>query len=179
MHVHRTPLVLADPFLPNDLYDHLRVELGTEAGNEALRQARAAALEIEKYGQLALLDQRIIVSLQCWPGGDALRLPVTSGHSAALDVQVTVAGQTFSQFSYRGGFRPGIWLTGRIPAGVVQITYNAGFGTTAEQVPEDLRHAIMDQAAAFFDQRGPSDKAGTGISPHAARIVALYRRVGL
>jgi uncharacterized phiE125 gp8 family phage protein len=178
MHVHRTPLVFADPFASADLASHLRVDPSSELLDESLRLARASVAEIEKYGQLALLDQRITVNLPCWPGGDLLSLPVTPGHHLAPDVQVTVDGETFAEFVYRGGFRPEVWLTGRIPAGVVQIAYNAGFGETAAQVPEDLRHAIMDQAAAFFDQRGLSEGTPTGMSPHAARIVARYRRVG-
>lgn len=58
------------------------------------------------------------------------------------------------------------------------ITYPAGFGDTAGSIPADLALAIMDQAAAYFDQRGPVD-APQGLSLAASRIAARYRRVAV
>ena len=49
--------------------------------------------------------------------------------------------------------------------------------TTAE-LPDDLRFAIIDQAAQTYDQRGP-DEGKPGLSLAASRIVARYRGVSL
>jgi hypothetical protein len=49
---------------------------------------------------------------------------------------------------------------------------------TLSDIPPDLRFAIVDQAAAYFDRRGP-DEGKPGLSLAASRIVARYRGVSL
>ena len=49
---------------------------------------------------------------------------------------------------------------------------------TTGELPDDLRFAIIDQAAQTYDQRGP-DEGKPGLSLAASRIVARYRGVSL
>lgn len=48
---------------------------------------------------------------------------------------------------------------------------------TADELPADLRFAIVDQAATLFDARGGDTERPVGLSLAAARIVARYRGV--
>ena len=58
------------------------------------------------------------------------------------------------------------------------VTYEAGFGDEAAAVPADLAHAILDQAAALYDNRaGLAERNAQALSPHTARIAARYRGV--
>ena len=50
--------------------------------------------------------------------------------------------------------------------------------TTAE-LPDDLRFAIIDQAAMLYDARGGDTERPVGLSLAASRIVARYRGVSL
>ena len=67
-----------------------------------------------------------------------------------------------------------------LEAAAQDVAFAAAFtlpDTTAE-LPDDLRFAIIDQAAQTYDQRGP-DEGKPGLSLAASRIVARYRGVSL
>lgn len=49
----------------------------------------------------------------------------------------------------------------------------------ADDLPDDLRLAIIDQAAMLYDARGGDTDRPSGLSMAAARIVARYRGVRL
>ena len=49
----------------------------------------------------------------------------------------------------------------------------------AADLPDDLRLAIIDQAAMLYDARGGDTERPAGLSMAAARIVARYRGVRL
>lgn len=176
MHVTRIPVLTNDPFSASDLSTHLRVDASMDA--EAHRQALAAAAEIEAHGSLALLTQAVRVTLIDWQREPILHLPVGP---VAVDASCTILvnGAAYTTFTILPGIRPVLWFEETPPDGPIIIDYEAGFGATAEHVPPDLRLAIIDQAAAFFDARGAGDGKTLHLSPHAARIVARYRRVGL
>lgn len=175
MIVERTPVSTAEPFSLNAVKEHLRVtDISDDAGIRAM--ARAAALEIESYAQLALLDQTVRVTLPAWPSLDDWPLPVAPLLDPA-SLTVSVAGFAFTEFGAVPGLRPVIYPTGTIPEGRTVITYTAGFGAAEEDIPADLREAIKDQAAAAYDWRGNPEFKGNGLSAHMARIAARYRRV--
>ena len=50
---------------------------------------------------------------------------------------------------------------------------------SAADLPDDLRLAIIDQAAMLYDARGGDTERPAGLSMAAARIVARYRGVRL
>lgn len=143
---------------------------------ELLRFAVAAAREAEDYGQIALLSQTIRVVLPSWPRALTLNLPITP----LLDwssLTVTAGGEAFDSFAVTTGHRPALRLTGARPAGEVVIDYRAGFCDQAHDVPEDLRHALLDQVAAYWSARGAVDGKAVTLSPHFARIIGRYRGV--
>ncbi|MFV0411252.1 MAG: hypothetical protein ACK5LJ_16590 [Paracoccus sp. (in: a-proteobacteria)] len=142
---------------------------------ELERFADAAGLEAEDSAQIALLTQRVRVTLEAWPRALTLSLPIAPLLDFA-SVTVSADGKPFEDFGVMTGLRPALRFNAR-PVGLVVIEYSAGFGDTAEAVPKDLRLAIMDQVACYFDARGVVDVKARTQSPHFARIIGRYRGV--
>ncbi len=188
MHVTRLTVPTAEAFGLEELALHLRVDLSDPAAlTEAPYMARAAVRELELHSNLAILTQTVRVTLDDWPAGKSFPLPVGPVLPGTA-CTITADGEPFTGFRMQPGLRPVLWLTSAPPIGSlvedmpsegIVIEYEAGFGPTAQQVPEDLRLAILDQAAAFYDCRGAGDGKTQHLSPHAARIAARYRRVAL
>ena len=177
MLIERSAPAATDPVDTAALFAFVRVE-DQQLQAEASRIALAAAAELEKYAQLALFDQTIRVTLDCWPRSAVFALPVAPLNDA-LSVTITVAGQPFDAFAITVGLRPAVRCTGDKPSGEVVITYAAGFGVAPADLPHDLRLAIMDQVAIAFDLRGTADGKTNGMGAQAARIAARYRRVAV
>jgi uncharacterized phiE125 gp8 family phage protein len=179
MLVHRVPADSAEPFVLDDVKDHVRVQDGTE--DAAIRRmAWTAAQEIEQFAQIALLTQTIRVTIfDPSPLEYHLRLPIGPVDDDATPT-VTVDGAAFTDFAFVGGMRPYIrWLASyhELTPDRINIEYTAGFGATASAIPPDLAQAITDQAALHYDGRSPMDARSLTTSPHMARIGARYRGV--
>lgn len=184
MHITRTPLSTDDPFSLDDVKLHARVD-GDHDDTALALMARAAAREIEAHSELALLAQRITVTLSDWCC--RIALPVGPFWPEGLaDHPITVelideAGNVTPHpagWWIEGGRYPVLSLTASGQGEQLRITYPAGFGDTASSIPADLQLAIMDQAARSYDLRGAED-AAQGLSLAASRIAARYRRVAV
>ena len=154
---------------------HVRVD-GDFEDAELDRMMVSAVIEAQEHASIAFRFQAIRVTLDAWPRSRSLALPI----GPLLDwssVSVTAAGSEFEDFSALTGQRPELRLTSARPAGQISIDYIAGFGETGAEVPEDLRHALLDQVAAYYDARGAVDRKTAALSPHFARIVGRYRGV--
>ncbi len=60
------------------------------------------------------------------------------------------------------------------------VTYTAGFGLTAAQVPADIRLAILDQALKYYEQRGDTDQIvgrGGALIGTTSQVAARYKRI--
>lgn len=178
MIIQRTPISTERPFDLNAVALHIRVELGEELDTELANMAGAAAAELEAYAQIALLTQTVTVTLENGPPRSWFELPVAPLNDP-LSVVITVDGTAFDAFAPVAGLRPALRFTDGKPCGLVVITYEAGFGDTAADIPPDLGNAICNQATAYFDMRGAGDGKSNGMSPHMARVAARYRRVSL
>ncbi|CAM3156329.1 hypothetical protein PANO111632_05670 [Paracoccus nototheniae] len=169
----RTPWLLEDL---QDLRDHARVDPNGYDDVALRRMFVAAVLEAEEHGQLALFPQTVRVTLDAWPRGHTFRLPI----GPLLDwdsVSTTADGQPFEDFNTMTGQWPVLRLTGARPCGQVVIEYASGCEYQSHKIPTDLAHALMDQALAYYDARGPGDPKAQALSPHFARIVGRYRGV--
>lgn len=177
MNIQRLNRVDGDPVDLACLRAHARTDPSdSDMDLEVARMGRAAAREAEELAQIALLHQTVRVTLDGWPRGNSFFLPI----APLMDwetVKISADGTAFEDFSVTTGLRPEIRATGPRPCGVVVIEYQAGFGAGANDLPADLRQAVLDQAAAYFDARGPGDPKAQAMSPHFARIVGRYRRV--
>lgn len=170
----RTPIAMGLPFLCDDLELHLRAD---EVG--IARYGQTAAAELEHFAQVALLHQRINVTILAPDDSLGIQLPIGPSYADTVPL-VKLDGADFINFNFHGGLYPHItWQTSYFDAApsLVQIEYQAGFGTEPSDVPPDLLQALLDQAALHFDGRSPMDAKSLTTSPHMARIGARYRGV--
>jgi len=169
------------PFSLFELKTHLRVDHDDE--DLAIQNiGLAAAADVESFAQIALLSQLIRVNIfEPAIGCHGIKLPIGPVLDAA-SVAITVDGEAFTGFEVATGGRPFVtWKASYadlVPSRL-GIEYTAGFGAAASNIPADLRLAIMDQAAAIYDGRSPSDAKTLATSPHMARIGARYRGVSV
>ncbi|MGC9448578.1 head-tail connector protein [Cereibacter johrii] len=151
-----------------------------DASLEIMRDT--AVSDVEQFGSLALLHQAVRVMLFDPSLMDRFfRLPVVPAFDPST-VVVTVDGEAFADFEFFSGNRPMIvWGESfrRCCPARVMVEYLAGFGSTPDAVPGDLRQAVKDQVATMYDGRGPSDGKTLATSPHLARIGARYRGVSV
>lgn len=151
---------------------HLRVD----ADDDDLliqRMMLAAARDLEAYAEIALTRQTISLTVLAdeRQPDQVYDLPIGP---LAPDADVTVDGAALLN-----GISGDRWPVLMLPDwlhGPVRVTYEAGFGDTDASVPDDLKLAVMEQAAFAYDNRGNMD-VKPGLVPAAARIAARYRRV--
>lgn len=184
MPVSRTPISSSAPWTLSDVKSRARVD-GSDEDLQISIMADTAAAELERHAELALLAQSITCTMQAW--GKRIALPVGPLYVAGLAAHpVTVelvddegnATPYPSAFWIEGQRHPVLNLSGNTCAHTLRITYPAGFGIEAQDVPADLQLAIADHAAMLYDARGMVD-IPQGLSVAAARIAARYRRVAV
>ena len=183
MHINRTPLTTADPFLLDAVKLHARVD-GDHDDTALAMMAAAAAREIEAHSELALLRQIITVTLTRTAG--PIRLPVGPLDLVALDdhpVTVQTREADGSLLTWPQGWwidpaRNPVLHLDAVDGDDLVVSYVAGFGLTASSIPADLQLAIMDQATRLYDLRGAEDGV-QGLSLAASRIAARHRRVAV
>lgn len=178
MLVRRTAVGAALPFVLDDLKLHLRVP--DDAEDTAIQNIGAtAAAEIEQFAQIALLEQEIRGTIFNPPKMPGLTLPI--GPVLEGDTPtVLIDGDPFTGFDFEPGLRPYLhWddTFHNLAPTRIFVTYTAGFGASASDVPPDLAQALMDQAALHYDGRSPMDAKSLTTSPHMARVGARYRGV--
>lgn len=178
--VQRTPISSSAPFVLDELKKYARID-GPDDDATLDRMGRAAAAEVEHFGQVALLSQTIRVTILDMVHCAGLTLPIGPVADDAL-ATVTVDGQALTGFEFVTGTRPYLsWpasIRGAASARVV-IEYPAGFGDAADDVPDDLSQAILDQVALIFDGRGAREAKALSRSSHLARVGARYRGVSV
>ena len=178
--ISRTQTASPDPVTVDDLADHLRIE-ATEAAS-AMRLAKVAAAEIERYAAVALFTQTIVVEFTAEEAATGrLPLPVQPFDAASAPTLATFnpdrTSQSFTDFALAAGHAVDVLLL-TAPGLPVQVTYQAGYGSTAGDLPSDLTHALLDHALRLYDRRGDIDTMA-GLAPSTARIAARYRRVSM
>ncbi|GAB4269089.1 MAG: hypothetical protein Kow0013_20390 [Pararhodobacter sp.] len=176
---------VSDGALPVDaLRAHLRLGTGfaDETTGDALlmQYLRAALAAIEARTGKALFVRDFLMTLSRWRWSDAQALPLApvSAVAAVTLRDATGAPTLIDAARYRlviDRHRPQIIATGAVlpqvpPSGSVEIAFTAGFGTTWEAIPDDLRQAVMLLAAQYYEARTGAE-AGL-----PARIEALVSR---
>lgn len=170
---------------------HLRVDL---ADDDVLIEdlIATATAEVEAYAVIALLTQDIVATFDGPFSAGRIRLPIGPVASDATAV-VTVVSQdgtetelTASQFRLATGKAPAVWIIDNLsqPSALskadstLRVEYSAGYGTSAPDVPADLRHAVKDQVAHLYEQRGGygEPRHAKPMSSNAIRLAQRYRR---
>jgi uncharacterized phiE125 gp8 family phage protein len=166
---------------------HLRVD--DDAEDELIAGLiRAARLIVEASSRRILVATRWRILLDRWPCGRIVHLPlapllsverIAVTASAGQEVELPAAAIALDPASDP----PRILIGAEAPdpgvarAGIA-IDLVAGFGATAESVPEPLRLAVRMLVARWFENRGDVEGPQT-LPPEAVALVAPFRRARL
>lgn len=185
MNTSRTPFDASA--LPVDLAA-LKVACRVDHAEDDARlatMARAAAAEIEGYGEVALLGQTVVAEWAAWEC--EIPLPIGPFLAEALPehpatVQLRDADGALSPHPsgwwIRPGLRPVLHLTAPGEGSGIVVTYPAGFGATASSLPAEITIAIQDAVSRAYDL-GSEDDASCVLSVQTARVVHRLRGVRL
>ncbi len=167
---------------------HLKVD-GTEEDALITDLVQAATRRVEFECSLALITQRWRYFRDCWPRSGVLEIPIHPVRSVISVKALTPSGLITVDPAYyevdmasrparlraSPGFPP-------LAEGfnVVEVLLEAGFGDAPDDVPADLRQAILLLTAFWFENREGSGAADSGgIPAEAARILGSWRGRGL
>jgi len=173
-----------EPMTLQEAKDHLRVDL-TDEDAYIDQLITAARLEAEDLMERALITQTWELFLDCFPVNS--RTPILVSRPPLISVTtikyIDAAGaeQTWPAADYKVDNKrhparifPAFdktWPTTRSEANAVTIEYQAGYGPNAQDVPENIRHAIKLILTERYENRG-----GDGSMPLAAsNLLTFYR----
>jgi uncharacterized phiE125 gp8 family phage protein len=181
-----------EPVSLDEAKTHLRVDHGEE---DVLISSlvTAARIHLETMLGLAFITQQWNVVLDRWPDTPDMALPLApvqaiTGISLydAEDAASVIAPSDYSldalsepaRLVWRGSsVRPSL---GRSYNGI-EISLTAGFGASANDVPQPLRQAILLMVAHWYERREPVGLAGEvkEIPQMVLMLVNAYKRVRL
>ena len=170
MAIVRIADAVVEPVTLDEAKAHLRV---TDAAEDAYisRLIKTARQAVETFTGRALMAQSFVLSLDAWPRDpcrpwvDIPRPPLIAVTSVkTYDATGTAAIWDPAQYRVDRIAAPGrlyrnpgsIWpMPGRAQAGI-EITFDAGYGTDVDDVPEPLRQGVLLQLAQLFENREPA-----------------------
>ena len=156
-----------DPVELDELKDHLRI--GTTVMDEDANLyglIRAANDWVEEFLNRSLVEQELELSLDTFPSGsDPIRPsfgPLVSVTTIKYD-DVDEVEQTWANTKYKvdtasvpGRIVPAFndsYPTALTQINSVRVRYKAGYGTDVDDVPENIRRAVMMTAAHLYENR--------------------------
>jgi len=150
----------AEPVTVSDFKAHARIDVSDEDDLiEAL--VMAAREQTELVSRRALITQTLALTLDSWPGCaiDIPRPPLQSVSSigytdTAGDAQTLASDQYVVQTAReRLVLADGASWPDRLARSVITVTFVAGYGDAADDVPERYRQAILLLAAHWYEHR--------------------------
>lgn len=166
----------------------LKVDDGAEDALIATLIA-AARMHVEGVTGRALLAQSWRVVLDDWPGDRQVKLPVTPFMAVTEITAYDMAGAGHDIALAQFLSEPDRLLLPTKVTGMpvlrerqgIEIDYVAGYGTEPEDVPADIRQALLALVAYWHEHRDAVIVAGSGsvVPSGFDRLVAGYRRVRL
>lgn len=181
-----------EPVTLDEVKAHLRVD-GAEDDAALTALIPAARIFIERALGRALLTQGWSLTLDAWPDGPFLVLPIGPVQAVSL-VTTYAADDTGTAFAAAHTFLdvasdpPRLVLRGSQPwpapgrrANGIEIALTAGYGDTGADVPDPLRHALLLLIAHWFERREPVvlDGAPAEVPATVAGLLTAYRRARL
>ncbi len=149
----------------------------------------AARLHVEGVTGKALLAQSWRIVLDDWPDGGVVKLPVAPLVSVTAISAVDDHGGSHDIALAQFLSEPDRLIVPRVVVGMpvlqarqgLEIDYVAGFGTEPQDVPADLRQAVLGLVAHWHEHRDAVIVAGSGavVPSGFDRALAPYRRVRL
>lgn len=170
---------------------HLRLAHGfiDEGAENALLELylRNATAVVERRTGQALISRAHVLQTACWDRQGHLTLPV--GPVMAIDsLRFVSPSSTIDLDPEDWELAPGVTrqrLTGPnggplwpIPSGsVTELAFNAGYGETWNEVPNDLRQAVLLLAAHYYENRFGEIEVDGGLPFGVLNIVEQHRPV--
>ncbi len=149
----------------------------------------AARLHVEGVTGRALVAQSWRLVLDDWPQTGVVKLPVTPLVAVTGIVATDANGASHEIGLGQFGSEPDRLIVPRVLVGMpalqerggIEIDYVAGFGTEPEDVPADIRQAVLGLVAHWFEHRDAVIVAGSGavVPSGFDRLIAAYKRVRL
>ena len=166
--------------------EHLRAD---DAADDALitDMIAAATRRIEKETGLALVTSQWRLLADTLPRDCTFRIPlapVTSIDEVAVRTDAGWQAVPATDWQADLASRPArLVVTAAWPRpdgapGAIRITFTAGFGTTPENVPEELRMAVLVLAAHYYEFR-EGGAAPKGLPPEVTALIAPWRNISL
>lgn len=163
---------------------HLGIDFEDQDGNlQAFIDGAVAEVDGPKGVGLALITQTWRLSLDAWPR--AIAIPLRPVQTVDEITYVDPAGVTQTlaadQYAYDLDREPltiypaetACWPALKCAPGVVKVTFTAGFGDAASDVPADLVGALKLIVGHRFEHRG-DDAASDAIPAAAAAAIGRY-----
>lgn len=164
--VMTTPPAL-EPVSVAEAKTHMRID-GDDEDVLIASLLLTSRLHIEVALSLALVTQSWRLTLDRWPGGRDLELPLTPLRSideirvknAAGVASVVPAESYLVDIASRP---PRLVWNNQVPpapharANGIEIDITAGFGASGDSVPAPLKHAILMLTAHWYEHRDPSE----------------------
>lgn len=134
----------------------------------------AARLHTESVSSRAMISQSWRVVRDRWPPDRRVRLPVAPLRSLsairAYDTDGNATVLTLAEFQPETGVSPASLFVPALVSGMpairdhagLEIDYVAGYGDAPEDVPQDLRHAVLTLVGYWFEHRDAVIVAGSG-----------------
>lgn len=175
-----------EPVTVDEFRDHARVSEPSDT-ERIQRMISSARLAVERFASIALIDQTWEQAIDGTPSAwyvELLRGPLLSVTSVKW-YDLADAEQTLNASNYVvdvAGNRIFLSQTGEWPGSTrprrsMLITFKAGFGTTADSVPWDLRLAVLMLAAHYWERPEAASEMTLNEVPMGIRqLVASYRR---
>lgn len=182
----------AEPISLAETKAFLRID-GSEDDGVISTLIAAARLHVESVTRRALIDQSWRIVCDSWPDDRIVNLPVGPFSSltqiTTYDAEGVANSLALAQFQSETGATPSRLFLPPVVEGAsvlrerggIEIDYVAGFGATADDVPVDLRQALMSLVAYWFEHRDAVLIAGSGsvVPVGFDALVSAYRAVRL
>lgn len=176
----------AQPVSAETLAEHLRVTIAapeTDQLDELSRLILAATRHLETRLDMAFIEQSWRWRLTSWADTFLPLQPVLSLNSAAVIDNNGVADPAEGVSLDINAARPKLIADSTWPpipkGGYAEIEFTAGFGASQEDVPEDLRQAVLLLAAHFYENREAVSQLLTTMPLGVASLIAAYRPLRL
>lgn len=161
-----------EPITVNDLKAQARYEIEVSPQDDILLNKVVAARQfIENHCAVAMIDQEIEIKYPCFNQFLPLEVTPNAGVGSLYvryidtdDVEQTLLASDYELLDYTSPNYVKIFLDS-FPelhakrSAPVRITYTAGFGASADDVPADLKEAVLIIATRFEAERINPDKA--------------------
>jgi uncharacterized phiE125 gp8 family phage protein len=171
---------------------YLRVD-GSDEDSFISTLITAARLHAESVTGRATISQSWRVVFDAWPADRKVRLPVAPLQSLteirAYDADGAATALALAEFQPETGTAPAMLFVPNPVSDMpvirrhdaLEIDYVAGYGDAPEDVPQDLRHAVLTLVGYWFENRDAVIVAGSGAVVPAGfeLLVAPYRAVRL